>query len=261
MEKLKLCIITVILLLPIKSICQTKDVFEISVLDLKSSQCENGIDAYRIQKRIISQDIVNDTLHVEISVCTDCGANIVGVAFYSGDTLYLNSGSSFIEEIDQKGDTLKYLEKGADCFCDYVFLYKLESKRTFNFIKYDGELIKYHENHFRPKVKIQNNDTLFLFDDCYLDCYFKRTKDYFKKYCYFPSGELETVQYYFNDTDSVSLEVFDKNGSTSAIIWKKTSEYPEYILEYLKNNSSRLDTINSFEESKKSKYYKYLNTF
>ncbi len=261
MQELKPIILIIFVLLANHSICQRIDWGELKVIEFSSTDCENDISSYQIQKRIIRQELVNDTLIVEVSICAYCESNLIGVAIYRNDTLYLDSGSQIIKEVDNNGETIEYLEKGAECYCDYILTYKILTENNFKYVKYDQEFLYFHGNHLRPDYKIHKDDTLLLFEDCYEDCYYRNTKEYFIKYCYYESGEIESIIQYYNHTDLSIITIYNEEGDKEAVIWKNENNYPEFVIEWNDKYEIKTDTLESFKDIEESKYFKYLNTF
>ncbi len=232
---------------------------KLEVLKFSSTECLNN-SGRKIQQRLIKQELVNDTLLVEISVCTDCGSDKYGTAHEYGDTLHISSGYEIRKELDVNGNLNEYLIKGAECTCAYQYVYKIKTEKKYKVIKYDQNIMEYHKNHLRDEIKVVGNDTVRLGETC-SSLYEFRTDEYLIFYEFYSTGEMKGMVQYNNQSPfGQYMTLFDRKGNKIAVIWRNSDSDTVHVIDW-ENNKISMNTYNNHDEINGAKYYEYLQNF
>jgi hypothetical protein len=178
-------ILTVLLILSVFSM-STFAQNEIELIEFSTSECKNEGNLRLIQKRIVSQEISNDTLNIEVATWLNCGYSNFGRAKTTGDTLQLSSlqyESKF--EITDRGDTVWIEMIAVECTCCFHFYYQIAGIESLpKYVTLNDELIQLSENEFLPPTyKVVNGDSLIQSD----------AEGFSYNYIYYDSGKVETV--------------------------------------------------------------------
>jgi hypothetical protein len=131
---------------------------EVKLFTYSASVCDESIDIEKLQPRIISKELKNDTLIIKISTVANCNGIDNPVAIFKNDTLniFYIEGKIVIDTL-KNGKSRTRIEELC-CKCCFEFSFSITS---LNFvpknIKVNNKIIRFHKN----KYKLEEDDLFF----------------------------------------------------------------------------------------------------
>jgi hypothetical protein len=208
---LKLEMKKLILILSFFNICLCfSQNIELPVINVYQSECDRFADITRIQKRIISQRMNNDTLTVLFGTIENCAGIYDVKSYLICDTLKFEYRIGIpSSEIAENGDNYVSV---ANCDCCFEFTFEVQGlKYSPKVIKlFDSIMIFYPDKYkiYPVKFDLINNDTVN-----YIDKYGLKQGKWLKTDCDVKADSIYFVGYYIdNELKSCFLNAFNKNG-------------------------------------------------
>jgi antitoxin component YwqK of YwqJK toxin-antitoxin module len=150
------------------SFAQTKS----NVLYVIQSGCDQSVDVYRVQDRIVNQTFRNDTFDICIGVKANCAGIFDVQSEYANDTIYFsyNEGAIQRDTIKKRGkkEIVEYASM-AGCDCCFEFQFKaFNLPKQPKYVKINGIEFKYYTDKYKKypiKFDLLNADTINFIDE------------------------------------------------------------------------------------------------
>ena len=203
---------------------------KIELMKFEPSQCLQERSLHLIQKRIVSQQLLNDTFNIEVATWLNCVQSQVGKAILSNNTLLLTSSEKpFIPtqfDISNTGDTIWEEREVADCDCCFHFKYAITGlSKIPKVVNLNNEIIQLNSNKYLPptyrnyfgKSYITSDSEGYTYGYTFYDSQkIKRIRKlksgYWKITTFFESGGIKRETEMIGDFDTRIETTYDRNG-------------------------------------------------
>jgi hypothetical protein len=212
------------------------------LLEFNPSRCDSEINVYRIQNRIVEQNIHDDTLKIVVAFMENCAFEAAsGSVDFSNDTLFLYySRQGVIDTLEKKGDsiTIMVMYSYYECDCCFTFEYLISDlPDSFKQVMLNDKPIFYspHKYKVQPiKYKLSaEGDTIN-----YVDIYGFRQGFW---YSYNSDNKLINHRYYYKDKIIYGTDYqYYPDGKTKAILTWENGEQSRF-LEFYENGNIKSD--------------------
>ncbi|MDI1235650.1 MAG: hypothetical protein PSX81_15335 [bacterium] len=207
----------------------------LKVVDVQQSKCEQLEQGCRLQKRIVSQTLIGDTLSTNIGIRSNCGGICEVEAFVNKDTLKIYYHEGTINR-DTISDTVILITKSiARCKCCFEFNFKTKGLSEIPTVTtINDSIFNYYPNKyklFKVNFDLLNKDTVN-----YTDLYGRKQGKWLKQ---------EDDSDYINLDSNTYIAYYRDN-------YLKSSIYKEFY----KNGVLKLEyKVNNFNEQNETEYY------
>jgi hypothetical protein len=203
---------------------------KIELVKFEPTACLQETSLHLIQKRIVNQQLLNDTFNIEVATWLNCAQGQMGYAKIANDTLFLTSSdkpsnpNNFI--VTRKGDTIWEEQEVADCDCCFHFKYAITGlSKIPKVINLNNEDIQLNSNKYLPptyrnyfgKSYITSDSEGYTYGYTFYDSQkIKRIRKlksgYWKITTFYESGGIKRETEMIGDFDTRIETTYDKNG-------------------------------------------------
>ena len=203
----------------------------IELIDFRPSECFMEPNLELVQKRIVSQNIVKDTLIIEVVTRLSCELSQVGEVEMNRDTLKLVSDEKpFMPDtffILETGDTLWEEKEAVDCDCYFHFEFVIAGISELpRVVSLNNEIIQLACNKYLPpsygsyygdSLIMTDSDGYYysykFYDSCKIKVMRKTKGEHWKIIRYYENGIIRKESEFFGDFDKVIESTYDEKGN------------------------------------------------